>query len=132
MLTLILAVGGRGTGGSRIARDRDGSFGIGGAGRDGAGARTRRRAPGPDRNDGAYAVRGLRAGRYDVRYIASGFAVAERRGLELSAPVVVDVRLVINAEAQVINVDDEANRVTRRCRGQRQRFDLARAGVGGA
>jgi len=81
------------------------------------GAMVQLRGPGGERRvrtggDGAYLVRGLRAGRYDVRYIARGFAVTERRAVELSAPVVMDVTLVINAEAQVINVEDEANRVS--------------------
>ena len=71
-------------------------------------------------------------GRYDVRYIARGL----QRGGEARAgavgAVVLDVQLTLSTEAQVVNVEDEANRVIGGRRGQRQRAGAARARTGGA
>jgi len=81
------------------------------------GALVQARGPGGERrvrtgSDGAYALTGLRAGRYNVRYIARGFGVTERSAVEIARPVVLDVQLTLGTEAQVVNVEGEANRVS--------------------
>src|ERR1017187_1717239 len=60
---------------------------------------------------GRYSFLSLRPGKYLVRVIAKGFTVAQKPDLEITAPVVFDVQLTIQAEAQVLNVEDEANKV---------------------
>lgn len=62
--------------------------------------------------DGTYSIPNLRPGKYTIRFIAKGFTVTTRRDVEIRGPVVLDTQLVIEAEAQVINVEDEANRLT--------------------
>lgn len=81
------------------------------------GALVQARGPGGKRrvrtgSDGAYALTGLRAGRYNVRYIVRGFSVTERSGVEIKRPIVLDVQMTLGTEAQVVNVEDEANRVS--------------------
>jgi len=81
------------------------------------GALVQARGPGGERrvrtgSDGAYAITGLRAGRYNMRYIVRGFSVTERSGVEIKGPVVLDVQMTLGTEAQVVNVEDEANRVS--------------------
>src|ERR1039457_7193003 len=60
---------------------------------------------------GRYSFLSLRPGKYLVRVIAKGFTVAQKPDLEITEPVVFDVQLTIQAEAQVLNVEDEANKV---------------------
>src|SRR4051794_37927986 len=57
-------------------------------------------------NDGQYSFTGLRAGRYNIRYIARGFGVTEKRAVEIAGSVAMDVQLTMGVEAQVVNVDD--------------------------
>ena len=80
------------------------------------GALVQLRGPGGERrtrsgSDGSYSVTGLRTGRYDVRCLAGGFAVTEKRALEIAGSLVLDLKLTIGTEAQVVYVDDEGNRV---------------------
>src|SRR5216684_1193232 len=60
---------------------------------------------------GEYAVAVIRPGKYVVRVIVKGFSVSQNQNFEISGPVSLDVQLVIAAEAQVVNVEDEAGRV---------------------
>ena len=61
---------------------------------------------------GQYAFATLTAGKYQLRVIAKGFTVTERRDVEITAPMVFDAQLQILADATVLNVEDEANSVT--------------------
>jgi hypothetical protein len=61
---------------------------------------------------GHYAFPSLSPGTYRVRVIAKGFSVTEKADLEIRSPVTFDARMIIEADAQVINVEDEANRVS--------------------
>ena len=63
-------------------------------------------------DDGHYSFPALRAGKYQVRFIAKGFTAGEKRDVNITAPVVLDYQLTIEANAQVINVEDEANSVS--------------------
>ncbi len=81
------------------------------------GALVQVRGPGGEQrqttNDsGQYAFPSLGAGKYLVRVIAKGFSVTERQDFEITAPSTFDVQLTIKAEAQVVNVEDEANKVS--------------------
>jgi len=62
--------------------------------------------------DGQYAFSPLPAGKYRVRFIAKGFSVGEKQSVDISAPVSLDYQFSIEANAQVINVEDEANSVS--------------------
>ncbi len=61
---------------------------------------------------GAYSFPSLPAGKYLVRVIAKGFSVTQQQGLEIDSPATFDVQLAIQSEAQVMNVEDEANKVS--------------------
>jgi hypothetical protein len=61
---------------------------------------------------GNYSFASLAPGKYRVRVIAKGFSVGERRDYEISGPAVLDAQLTIEAETQVVNVDEEASRVS--------------------
>ncbi len=61
---------------------------------------------------GRYTAQGLRPGRYNVRVIAKGFTVSQRRDVTIGPATVLDVQLTIEASSQVINVEDEANSVS--------------------
>ena len=61
---------------------------------------------------GKYEFATLTPGKYLVRVIAKGFTVSERNDFEILNPVVLDVQLTIEAMSQVVNVEDEANRVS--------------------
>ena len=60
---------------------------------------------------GRYVFSSLRPGKYLVRVIVKGFSVSQKPDFEINGPVSLDVQLVIAAEAQVVNVEDEAGRV---------------------
>src|SRR6266536_1168781 len=60
---------------------------------------------------GQYSFPSLRPGKYLVRVIVKGFSVSQKQDLEIAGPTSLDVQLVIAAEAQVVNVEDEAGRV---------------------
>src|SRR5262249_47453193 len=53
----------------------------------------------------------LQPGKYLVRVIVKGFSVSQKPNVEVSGPVSLDVQLVIAAESQVVNVEDEVGRV---------------------
>jgi len=61
---------------------------------------------------GEYSFPSLRGGKYLVRVIAKGFTVSQKPDLEITEPESLDVQLTIQAEAQVMNVEDEANKVS--------------------
>ncbi|MBL8231574.1 MAG: carboxypeptidase regulatory-like domain-containing protein [Bryobacterales bacterium] len=61
---------------------------------------------------GVYEFVSLTAGKYRVRTIAKGFTVIDRRDVEIRGAMTLDTQLIIEAQAQVINVEDEANNVT--------------------
>ena len=80
------------------------------------GALVQLRGPGGEQRkttgeDGSYSFPALRAGKYNVRVIAKGFSVSGRQDVEINGPMVLDAQLIIQAETQVLNVDDEANSV---------------------
>jgi hypothetical protein len=62
-------------------------------------------------DNGHYSFTALTAGKYQVRVIAKGFTISERRDFEISGDAVLDVRLKIETASQVVNVEEEANRV---------------------
>ncbi len=81
------------------------------------GALVQLRGPGGEQRqttgvDGLYNFANLRAGKYTVRVIAKGFTVSQRLNFEITAPMVMDAQLVIQSDTQVLNVDDEANKVS--------------------
>jgi hypothetical protein len=61
---------------------------------------------------GQYTFQTLAGGKYNLRVIAKGFTVGQKQGLDISGATVFDFQLTIEAESQVVNVDDEANKVT--------------------
>lgn len=61
---------------------------------------------------GQYIFATLRPGKYQIRVIAKGFTVAQRPNFEITTAATLDVQLTIEAEAQVVNVEEEANRVS--------------------
>jgi hypothetical protein len=61
---------------------------------------------------GTYQFNALRPGKYRVRVIAKGFTILEQRDVEIRGAQTFDAQLNIQAETQVVNVEDEANRVT--------------------
>ena len=61
---------------------------------------------------GQYVLPSLRPGKYLVRVIAKGFTVAERQNLDIAGPTTLDTQLTIQAESQVVNVEDEAAKVS--------------------
>src|SRR4051812_6717382 len=63
-------------------------------------------------SQGQYSLPGLKPGRYRVRFIAKGFAVGEKPGVEITGSTTIDFRFSIEAAAQVVNVDEEANSVS--------------------
>ncbi len=63
-------------------------------------------------DSGKYNFPTLQPGKYSVRVIAKGFTVGERRDLEITGPTAFDLQLTIEATSQVLNVEDEANRVS--------------------
>jgi hypothetical protein len=62
-------------------------------------------------DSGKYTFSTLPAGKYNVRVIAKGFTVGENRNLDIDAAATFDFQLTIEATSQVVNVEDEANRV---------------------
>ena len=63
-------------------------------------------------DSGRYTFPTLPTGKYNVRVIAKGFTVGERRDLEITGQTAFDLQLTIEATSQVLNVEDEANRVS--------------------
>src|ERR1700704_288447 len=60
---------------------------------------------------GAYTFPSVRPGKYLVRVIVKGFSVSQKPNFDVSGPTSLDVELVIAAESQVVNVEDEAGKV---------------------
>src|SRR6185312_12943378 len=63
-------------------------------------------------SNGEYSFPSLAAGKYRVRFIAKGFAVGEKNEVEIAGPVTIDYQFAIEAAAQVVNVQEEANTVS--------------------
>ncbi|MDD5541613.1 MAG: carboxypeptidase-like regulatory domain-containing protein [Acidobacteriia bacterium] len=61
---------------------------------------------------GRYDFPKLLAGKYLVRVIAKGFSVSQYQDFEIIHPTALDVQLTIEAMNQVVNVEDEANKVS--------------------
>ncbi len=61
---------------------------------------------------GRYSFPTLRPGKYLVRVIAKGFTVTQRRDVQINGAQTLDVQLTIEAQSQVMNVEDEASRVS--------------------
>src|SRR5581483_5074638 len=61
---------------------------------------------------GQYAFLSLRPGRYTVRVIAKGFTTAQRQNFEINSATTFDAQLTIQAETQVVNVEDELAKVS--------------------
>ncbi|HXJ40652.1 MAG TPA: TonB-dependent receptor [Bryobacteraceae bacterium] len=61
---------------------------------------------------GEYAFATVPGGRYMIRFIAKGFTVGEQKEFEIASQQVLDFQLAIEANAQVVNVEDEANSVS--------------------
>src|SRR5947199_9883813 len=80
------------------------------------GALVQLRGPGGEQRaktdmSGQYAFPSLRPGKYLVRVIVKGFSVSQKTDFEIAGSTSLNVQLVIAAEAQVVNVEDEAGRV---------------------
>src|SRR4051794_29069748 len=81
------------------------------------GALVQLRGPGGEQrartNDsGQYVFPSLRPGKYLVRVIAKGFTLAQRQDIEITSALTLDTQLTIQAESQVVNVEDEAAKVS--------------------
>jgi hypothetical protein len=81
------------------------------------GALVQLRGPGGERRkstdaQGAYSFPALPAGKYTVRVIAKGFTLMQRQDVDVNAATTLDVQLSIEAESQVVNVEEAANNVT--------------------
>src|SRR5260370_20939328 len=63
-------------------------------------------------NLGRYSFAALRPGKYTVRTIAKGFSVDQKTEVDIAGAVELNSQLVIQAESQVVNVEDEANSVS--------------------
>src|ERR1700736_3127838 len=66
------------------------------------------------KSDGAgqYSFAGLTPGVYQIRVTAKGFSIMQKKEFPVGAASVFDVQMVIQGEAQVINVDDELRPVS--------------------
>lgn len=81
------------------------------------GALVQLRGPGPEQratsdDKGQYSFPTLQPGKYTVRVIAKGFTVGQKQGFDISSPQTLDVQLTIEAESQVVNVEETAGQVT--------------------
>src|SRR5215475_76033 len=61
---------------------------------------------------GQYVFPSLRPGKYLVRVIAKGFTVTQKQNFAINGPATFDAQLTIQAETQVVNVEDEAAKVS--------------------
>ena len=61
---------------------------------------------------GQYTVGPVRPGKYSVRVLAKGFTLFQVQDVDISSAANLDVQLSITAEAQVVNVEAEANSVS--------------------
>ena len=62
--------------------------------------------------DGRYSFPSLPPGKYRVRFIAKGFSLGEKRDVDITGPVTLDFQLEIQANTEVVNVQEEANAVS--------------------
>lgn len=81
------------------------------------GALVQLRGPGGEQrkttdSNGQYIFPALRPGKYNVRVIAKGFSPSGKQDFEIDGPATLDAQLIIESETQVVNVEDEANKVT--------------------
>jgi hypothetical protein len=81
------------------------------------GALVQLRGPGAEQRattdiSGHYTFAALRAGKYVVRVIAKGFSVAQMQDVDVSSPQTLDFQLTIVTGAEVVNVADEAGKVS--------------------
>jgi hypothetical protein len=81
------------------------------------GALVQLRGPGPEQratsdDKGQYSFATLAAGKYNIRVIAKGFTVGTKQGFEITSPQTLDIQLTIEAESQVVNVEETAGQVT--------------------
>src|SRR5271154_6998021 len=81
------------------------------------GALIQLRGPGPEQratsdDRGQYSFASLQPGKYTIRVIAKGFTVGQRQGYDITAPQTLDMQLTIEAESQVVNVEEAAGQVT--------------------
>ncbi|MBV8819689.1 MAG: TonB-dependent receptor [Acidobacteriaceae bacterium] len=61
---------------------------------------------------GQYSFPSLKPGSYTVRVIAKGFTLHQEENVAINGPVSLNVQLSIEAEAQVVNVESDANAVS--------------------
>jgi Carboxypeptidase regulatory-like domain/TonB dependent receptor len=81
------------------------------------GALVQLRGPGGEQRSttdvsGRYSFASLRPGKYLVRVIAKGFTLVQNPNVEIASPLTLDFQLTIETEAQVVNVEEEANKVS--------------------
>src|SRR3984957_12033083 len=81
------------------------------------GALVQLRGPGPESratsdDNGKYSFATLPPGKYAIRVIAKGFTVSQKQGFDISTPQTLDIQLTIEAESQVVNVEETAGQVT--------------------
>jgi hypothetical protein len=62
--------------------------------------------------DGMYSFPSVQRGKYRVRFIAKGFSVGQKEDVDIAGPLTLDYKFALEASAQVINVEDEANTVS--------------------
>ncbi len=62
--------------------------------------------------DGQYSFAAVPSGKYQIRFIAKGFSVGTKQNVEIGSPLVVDMQLSIEANAQVVDVQGEANAIS--------------------
>jgi hypothetical protein len=75
------------------------------------------RGPGPELratsdDKGQYSFAAVPPGKYTVRAIAQGFSVGTRQGYDISSQQTLDIQLTIEAESQVVNVEETAGQVS--------------------
>jgi hypothetical protein len=58
---------------------------------------------------GEYSFPAVKPGKYEVRIIAKGFTVTQLKDTAINGSLTLDIPLTIQADAQVVNVEDEAN-----------------------
>jgi hypothetical protein len=63
-------------------------------------------------NTGHYSFPAVAPGKFQIRVIAKGFSVTEKKDFPIDRPTVLDTQLVIHTETQVLNVEDELGRVS--------------------
>ena len=62
--------------------------------------------------NGQYSFPSVPPGKYQVRFIAKGFSVSSKQAVEINGPLTLDMQLSIEATAQVVDVQDEANHIS--------------------